>query len=70
MKVLSSFADVRMSNCDCNVLIVDSEKFVTTSHVDSDGAYAIVTSDTTMIRMSREYFEIPNCCTRSWSTRQ
>lgn len=65
-QMLSAFGDVRESNCDCNVLIADSEKLVTASHVDSDDdAYAIVTSDKTMIRMSREYFDNPNCCAPS-----
>ena len=62
-KTLQSFADVRMLKCDCDILIADSEKLVTASEVDSDDAYAIVTSDKNMIRMSREYFDNPNCCT-------
>jgi sugar-specific transcriptional regulator TrmB len=61
---LKSFGDVRASSCDCDLLIADSEKLVTASHLDSDGAYAIVTSDKTMIRMSREYFDNPACCAK------
>jgi sugar-specific transcriptional regulator TrmB len=61
---LRSFADARTLKCDCDILIADSEKLVTASEVDTDGAYAIVTSDKTMIRMSREYFDSPRCCTR------
>ncbi len=64
VKTLQPFADVRTLKCDCDILIADSEKLVTASEVDSDDAYAIVTSDKTMIRMSREYFDNPNCCTR------
>jgi sugar-specific transcriptional regulator TrmB len=63
-KTLQSFADVRTLKCDCDILIADSEKLVTASEVDTDDAYAIVTSDKTMIRMSREYFDNPNCCTK------
>jgi sugar-specific transcriptional regulator TrmB len=63
-KTLRSFADVRTLKCDCDILIADSEKLVTASEVHSDDAYAIVTSDKTMIRMSREYFDNPNCCTK------
>jgi hypothetical protein len=55
---------VRTLKCDCDILIADSEKLLTASEVDSDDAYAIVTSDKTMIRMSREYFDNPDCCTR------
>jgi len=64
-QLLRTFGDVRASSCDCNILIADSEKLITASHLDADDAYAIVTSDKNMIRMSREYFDNPNCCTRS-----
>ena len=63
-ETLRPFADVRTLKCDCDIVIADSEKLVTASEVDSDNAYAIVTSDKTMIRMSREYFDNPNCCLR------
>jgi sugar-specific transcriptional regulator TrmB len=63
-EALRSFADVRALKCDCDIVIADSEKLVTASEVDSEDAYAIVTSDKTMIRMSREYFDNPNCCAR------
>ena len=62
---LSRFEDVRKLNCECNILIADSEKLVTASNVDGEDAYAIVTSDSGMIRMSREYFDNPNCCVRA-----
>lgn len=61
-EMLEHFADIRTSSCECNIMIADSEKLVTASHVESDDAYAIVTSDDTMIRMSREYYDNPNCC--------
>jgi sugar-specific transcriptional regulator TrmB len=63
-EALRTFADVRTLKCDIDILIADSGKLLTVSEVDSDDAYAIVTSDKTMIRMSREYFDNPNCCTR------
>jgi hypothetical protein len=62
--LLHQFANVRTLKCDVNILIADSEKLLTASEVDSDDAYAIVTSDKAMIRMSREYFDNPTCCTR------
>lgn len=61
---LDVFADVRTSSCDCNIMIADSEKLVTVSNVETDDAYAIVTSDNSMIRMSREYYDSPNCCAK------
>jgi len=61
-EMLENLGDIRMSTCECNIIIADSEKLVTISHVESDDAYAIVTSDDTMIRMSREYYDNPNCC--------
>jgi sugar-specific transcriptional regulator TrmB len=63
-EVLRTLADVRTLKCDVDILIADSEKLLTASEVDSADAYAIVTSDKTMIRMSREYFDNPSCCTR------
>jgi sugar-specific transcriptional regulator TrmB len=66
-ELLGNFGDIRMSSCECNMMIADSERLVTISHVESDGAYAIVTSDDTMIRMSREYYDNPNCCVEEQS---
>jgi sugar-specific transcriptional regulator TrmB len=63
-EMLEGFEDIRMSDCECDIMIADSEKLVTVSHVESDDAYAIVTSDKSMIRMSREYYDNPNCCAR------
>jgi sugar-specific transcriptional regulator TrmB len=62
-ETLRSFVDVRTLKCDCDILIADSEKLVTASEVDSDDAYAIVTSDKSMIRINLEHFDNPNCCT-------
>jgi hypothetical protein len=64
VEMLDTFGDVRMSSCECDMMIADSEKLVTASHVDTEDAYAIVTSDKSMIRMSREYYDNPNCCAR------
>lgn len=63
-KMSRPFADLRTLKCGCDILIADSEKLITASEVDSDNAYAIVTSDKTMIRMTREYFDNPNCCAK------
>jgi sugar-specific transcriptional regulator TrmB len=62
---LKMLGDVRALKCECDILIADSEKLVTASHMDRDDAYAIVTSDKSMIRMSREYFDNPSCCVKS-----
>ena len=58
----NAFGDVRTLSCECDILIADSEKLVTASHVDSESAYAIITSDKSIILMSREYFDNPECC--------
>jgi len=62
---LKMLGDVRALECECDILIADSEKLVTASQMDRDDAYAIVTSDKSMIRMSREYFDNPSCCVKS-----
>jgi sugar-specific transcriptional regulator TrmB len=64
-KGLNAFGDLRRLNCECNIVIVDSEKLITASEFDEEEAYAIVTSDKSMIRMSREYFDNPDCCAKS-----
>ncbi len=62
---LRTLDDVRTLECECNILIADSEKLVTASHLNREGGYAILTSDKSMIRMSREYFDNPSCCVKS-----
>lgn len=56
--------EVRQLTCDCNILIADSERLLTISHLSGEEAYAIVTSDAGMIRISRGYYESPTCCPR------
>jgi len=58
------FGETRRLTCDCNILIADSERLVTVSHMSGPEAYAVVTSDPGMIRISRAYYESPTCCPR------
>jgi sugar-specific transcriptional regulator TrmB len=58
------FGEARRLTCDCNILIADSERLVTVSHVSGAEAYAVVTSDPGMIRISKGYYESPTCCPR------
>lgn len=64
-QTLGAFGDIRILDCECNILIADMEKLVTASYVESDDAYAIVTSDKSMIRMSRQYYDDPECCRKA-----
>lgn len=64
-EALKAFEDIRIMNCECDILIGDMEKLVTASHLESDDAYAIATSDKSMIRMSRQYYDDPECCRKT-----
>lgn len=61
-ETLEAFPDIRIMDCKCDILIGDMERLVTASHLESDDAYAIATSDKSMIRMSRQYYDDPECC--------
>lgn len=60
--VAKEIRPTRIISCECNILIVDSTKLVTSDNIDSEDCYALVTQDQGMITMSREYYENPNCC--------
>lgn len=56
------FSEVKLSVCDCNILITDYRRLVTVSHHGDENAYAIISDDPNMIAMSRSYYESPTCC--------
>ncbi len=60
--VVKEVRPARTISCDCNILIVDSTKLVTSDNIDSEDCYALVTQDQGMIAMSGEYYENPKCC--------
>lgn len=61
---LKYFRPLRELTCNCNILIIDSNKMITASGPASDKSYAIVTQDDTMITIGKGYYENPTCCVK------
>ena len=56
------FSELKLSKCDCNLLITDSKRLVTTSRPEAENGYAIITEDPNMISLSRSFYDNPTCC--------
>lgn len=48
--------------CECNVMIVDSERLVSSELGDSEHQYSIVTQNQSMIALMRKSYDSPSCC--------
>ena len=48
--------------CECNVMIVDSEKLVSAELGDPEHEYGIVTRNQSMITLMRKSYDNPSCC--------
>ena len=48
--------------CECNVMIVDSEKLVSAELGDPEHEYGIVTQNQSMITLMRKSYDNPSCC--------
>ena len=54
------------SNCqDCWITLVDDRTVISSSEWKTERCHAILTQDSVIVHMSREYFESPRCCFRS-----
>lgn len=56
------FTELKLSKCDCNILITDSRRLVTVTRHYGEIAYAIVTDDPNIISVSRSFYKNPACC--------
>ncbi len=56
------FTELKVSNCNCNLLIADSKLLMTVARQEEENAYAIITGDRNMISLSRSYYDNPACC--------
>lgn len=61
-KDLEKAAEVRSIVCDCLLLVVDGQQVLTASRSSDGDAYAITSTDATLIRLGLEYWESPRCC--------
>ncbi len=56
------FSELKLSKCDCDLLIVDSRRLVTVTRAEAENGYAIITEDRNMIALSRSFYDNPTCC--------
>src|SRR6266705_2267153 len=61
-KDLEKVADVRSIVCDCMILVVDGQQVLTVTRTSDAEAYAITSTDGTLVRLGLEYWESPRCC--------
>lgn len=62
------FTEVRETtpNCEsCWITLVDGRTVISSSEWDTERCHAILTQDSVIVHMSREYFESPRCCLSS-----
>lgn len=62
MKDLKNLGSIKLLNCPCCILISDMMTLITISNWKDENCSAIMTSDKNMIRISKEYFKNPKCC--------
>ena len=61
-KDLEKAAEVRSIVCEVMILVVDGQQVLTVTRTSEDEAYAIVSTDETLVRLGAEYWESPRCC--------
>lgn len=61
-KDLKRFLVLKKLLCDCDILIVDSVKLISAQQIGDERCYAVITTDPTLITMSKEYYDNPKCC--------
>lgn len=59
---LARRAELRSIVCDCVLLVVDGQQVLTASRTRKDDAYAITSTDETLVRLGLDYWESPRCC--------
>lgn len=61
-KELEKAAQVRSIVCDCVLLVVDGQQVLIMSRTSDGDAYAITSTDGTLVRLGLDYWESPRCC--------
>src|SRR5207244_3030534 len=59
---LEKAAEIRAIVCECVLLVVDSQQVLTMSRTADGDAYAITSTDPTLVRLGLDYWESPRCC--------
>ncbi|MGQ0796262.1 MAG: TrmB family transcriptional regulator [Methanobacteriota archaeon] len=61
-KELSRRAEIREIVCACVLLVVDGQQVLTVTRLPDGSSYGITSTDETLVRIGREYWESPRCC--------
>ena len=61
-KDLEKAAEIRAILCECVLVVVDGQQVLTMSRTADGDAYAITSTDPTLVRLGLDYWESPRCC--------
>lgn len=61
-KDLQKAAEIRSIVCACVIAVVDGEQVLTMSRTPDGGAYAITSTDPTLVQLGLDYWQSPRCC--------
>lgn len=61
-KELEKVAEVRSIVCNCVLLVVDGQQVLTMSRTADGDAYAITSTDPTLVQLGLDFWESPRCC--------
>ena len=61
-KELEKAAEVRSIICDCMLLVADGQQVLTMSRTRDGDAYAITSTDPTLVQLGLDFWESPRCC--------
>ncbi|HYY48522.1 MAG TPA: helix-turn-helix domain-containing protein [Thermoplasmata archaeon] len=59
---LAEIAEVRSIVCPCVLLVVDRQLVLTVSRTSAGEAYAITSTDSTLVQLGLDFWESPRCC--------
>lgn len=59
---LARRAEIRSIVCNCLVVVADGQQILTVTEVEDGSAYAITSTDETLVSLGRDYWESPRCC--------
>src|SRR5216117_4014558 len=62
LKDLEKAAEVRAIVCGCVLVVVDGQQVLTVSRTADGDAYAITSTDPTLVQLGLDYWESPRCC--------
>lgn len=55
-------AEIRSIVCNCMILVVDGQQVLTVSRTSDGNAYAITSTDPTLVQLGIDYWASPRCC--------